>query len=353
MLFYNKIFLWMSLILFAESRWSIKRANKWYSEQKWLVGCNFVPSYAGNQLEMWQVDTFNPEVLNNELQFAENIGFNIVRVFLHYLLWLEDAISFKQRIDTFLDIADSHKIKTMIVFFDDCWNGFPKLGNQGEPKPGIHNSMWLQCPGQNEVSNTSLYPIFKDYVQDIMTTYQDDARINVWDLYNEPGQVANNHTYDTLPLLKEVYKWSREINCIQPITIGAYGWGRKEIQDSYDRFGFENSDIISFHNYHSLNSFINITTLIESIANKRPIICTEYGARTKNNTIKTHLPFMKSKNIGAINWGLVNGRSQTIYPWRSKEFSPRPSVWFHDILEADGKPFDKEETDLIKKLSSI
>jgi hypothetical protein len=340
------------LILFIESKWSVERAKKWYSEENWLVGCNYVPYYAGNQLEMWQVDTFDVEILNQELQFAEDIGFNILRVFLHYLLWLEDSIGFKQRIETFLDIADSHKIKIMFVFFDDCWNGYPKLGPQGEPKPGIHNSMWLQCPGQEEVSNRSIYPILKDYVQDIMMTYRDDSRVKIWDLYNEPGQVANNHQNDSLPLLKEVYKWAREINCIQPLTIGAYGWGKKIIEENFDLFSFENSDIISFHSYHSIDSFVKTTEKIESIANGRPIICTEYMARTRDSTFKTHLPFMKSKKLGAINWGFVNGRSQTIYPWRSPLNASKPKIWFHDILEKDGTPFDKEEIDLIKELSS-
>ena len=353
MLLFNVLFVFFLLILpFVKSKWSVERAKTWYSKQNWMIGCNFIPSYAGNQLEMWQVDTFDVEILNKELQFAENIGFNVLRVFLHYLLWLEDSIGFKQRIETFLDIADSHQIKIMFVFFDDCWNGYPKLGPQGEPKPGIHNSMWLQCPGQKEVSNTSIYPILRDYVQDIMITYRDDSRVSSWDLYNEPGQVANNHQNDTLPLLKQVYKWAREITCIQPITIGAYGWGRKIIEENYDSFAIESSDIISFHNYHGLDSFIKTIKKIESKVNSRPIICTEYMARTVGSTFKTHLSFMKSHNIGAINWGLVSGRSQTIYPWRSSLNAPKPKLWFHDILEKDGTPFNKEETDLIKELRS-
>ncbi len=38
-------------------RWSVEKANEWYAKQPWLVGCNFIPSTAVNQLEMWQEET--------------------------------------------------------------------------------------------------------------------------------------------------------------------------------------------------------------------------------------------------------------------------------------------------------
>ena len=38
-------------------KWSKEKANSWYEEQPWLVGCNFSPSSAINQLEMFQEDT--------------------------------------------------------------------------------------------------------------------------------------------------------------------------------------------------------------------------------------------------------------------------------------------------------
>ena len=236
----NKIIIFASIVALIESRWSVKKAQEWYTRHDWLVGCNFVPSSAGNQLEMWQVDTFDVETINRELQFAENIGFNVLRVFLHYLVWLEDSIGFKERINTFLDISSSHKIKIMFVFFDDCWNGYPKLGRQEGPIPGLHNSMWVQCPGKREVSNTSLFPIFKEYVQDIMSTYRVDPRVAIWDLYNEPGcvmnhQEYNNHEYDTVDLLKQVHLWAREITCIQPLTIGTYARGNEILVLNYDR----------------------------------------------------------------------------------------------------------------------
>ena len=57
----------------------------------------------------------------------------------------------------------------------------------------------------------------------------------------------------------------------------------------------------------------------------------------------THLPFLKKENVGAYNWGLVSGKTQTIYPWDSwtKPYDAEPKIWFHDIFRKDGSPFDE------------
>jgi len=73
----------------ASKRWSEERANAWAEEQGWIVGANFVPSTAQNQIEMWQASTFDPVTINWELGYAKDIGMNSMRVFLHYLVWQE------------------------------------------------------------------------------------------------------------------------------------------------------------------------------------------------------------------------------------------------------------------------
>jgi hypothetical protein len=87
------------------SRWTEKQANDWYAEQPWLVGSNYIPATAINQLEMWQADSFDPQRIDLVLGWAESIGLNTMRVFLHNLLWQQDATGFQKRIDTFLSIA--------------------------------------------------------------------------------------------------------------------------------------------------------------------------------------------------------------------------------------------------------
>ena len=72
-------------------------------------------------------------------------------------------------------------------------------------------------------------------------------------------------------------------------------------------------------------------------------------ARTRNCTFQSHLPIFNKEDIGAINWGLVSGKTNTIYMWDSV-YTAEPDVWFHDILRKDGTPYDEKEIELITKL---
>jgi hypothetical protein len=323
--------------------WTAKEANDWYVDQGWLVGANFVPSTAINQLEMWQAESFDTATINRELGWAENIGFNTLRVFLHNLVWENDARRFKQRINTFLTIASQHHIKPLFVFFDDCWNPEPVYGKQPNPKAGVHNSGWVRSPGKSVHNDSARWKILEAYVKDILTAYKNDKRILLWDLYNEPGN--SNYGMNSLPLLKKIFQWARAIRPSQPLTAGI--WFQKFPQ--INAFQLDNSDVISFHNYDDTALMIKA---IDSLQKRgRPVICTEYMARKNNSLFLTHLSVLKHKNVGAINWGFVSGKSNTIFPWGSKEGSPEPTVWFHDIFRKDGTPFNPDETKLIKELT--
>jgi hypothetical protein len=156
-------FLLMSLLssttATSETRqWSVEKANTWYQQYAWLVGSNFIPASAINQLEMWQSTTFDPQEIDTELAWAEAIGMNTMRVFLHDLLWEQDSAGFKQRISTFLSIADKHHIRPILVLFDSCWDPVPKLGAQHAPTPGVHNSGWVQSPGKAALERRRRYP---------------------------------------------------------------------------------------------------------------------------------------------------------------------------------------------------
>lgn len=322
--------------------WSAQEANDWYKKQGWIVGCNFLPSTAINQLEMWQSESFDTATIDRELGWAEGIGFTTLRVFLHNLVWENDATGFKKRINTFLTIAAKHHIKPLFVFFDDCWNPEPKYGKQPEPKTGVHNSGWMRSPAQSVHNDSSRWGVLEKYVKDILTTFKDDQRILLWDLYNEPGNSGYNAT--SMPLLKKIFGWARSVHPSQPITAGIW-YDNKELNE----FQLDNSDIITFHNYNKAEDMEGeIKTLM---ARGRPVICTEYMARTNHSTFETHLPILKKYNVGAINWGFVSGKSNTIFPWGSKEGSTEPATWFHDIFRRDGTPFDEKEVTLIKKLT--
>ncbi|MEN8193265.1 MAG: 1,4-beta-xylanase, partial [Bacteroidota bacterium] len=175
---------------YHHKRWSEEEIDKWYIEAGWRSGANFVPSTAINQLEMWQADTFDPETIDRELGWAKDLGFNAMRVYLHNLAWETDKEGFKQRINDYLEIADGKGIKTIFVFFDDCWNDNPKAGKQTEPIPGVHNSGWIQSPGTQIVNDSTKWGNIESYVKDILNSFKDDERILFWDLYNEPGNTG-------------------------------------------------------------------------------------------------------------------------------------------------------------------
>lgn len=325
--------------------WSKEKALQWYSEQEWIIGANFTPSTAINQIEFWQEDTFDPETIDLELRYARDIGFNSMRVYLHYLVWVRNPEEMKNRMENFLSISEEHGIRTMFVLFDDCWNDNPNLGKQPDPKPGVHNSGWVQCPGGSLVDDEALFPVLKAYTQDIMSHFGEDDRVLMWDLYNEPGNF--DILERSLPLLKNVIQWAREVNVQQPITIGLWNWG--EEYSNFNKIQSGNSDIITFHHYGTHDELIMLLDELKQY--ERPMICTEYMARTRENTFQSHLPVFKRENIGAINWGLVSGKTNTIFMWDSV-YTAEPEVWFHDIFRKDGTPYDSAEITLIKELSN-
>lgn len=342
----------MTLITTSSSRvrnpqWSIEKANKWYQQLEWPVGCNYVTSTAVNQLEMWQDETFDPTTIDRELGYAEDLGFNTLRIFLHNLLWEYDKESLKKNLDTFLSIADKHGMKCVVTFFTNggSYND-PKVGPQPAPKPGIHNSQWLQTPGRDVVNDPSKWPVLKEYVQDVLKTFKNDDRILCWCLYNEPENKSKN--FNTTPLLKAVFSWAREIKLSQPITAPVWGNPSKNTVIDILSFVCENSDIISFHCYNTPKIVEDLVAQLKRFG--RPVICTEYMDRPVN-TFKTVMPILKKNNVGAINWGLIPGKLQTNYPWGHKATDPEPKYWFHDILYPDGTPYDQSEVDFIKSMT--
>ncbi|MDR3693845.1 1,4-beta-xylanase [Mucilaginibacter sp.] len=327
----------------ASDVWPVEKANAWYAQHKWINGANFTPGTAINQLEMWQADTFDPQTIDRELGYAEGIGFNTMRVFLHSVAWKEDPKGFKERVGKYLTIADKHHIQTIFVFFDDCWNPNAKPGKQPEPKPGIHNSGWMQDPGRPLVKPSD-YLELKAYVDDILTTFKHDKRVLLWDLYNEPGN--SNKNFKSAVLLTKVFAWAHAVNPDQPVSSGMWDWSLEDL----NKIQFKNSDVITYHCYDSPESHQRVIQLLK-IAN-RPVICTEYMARLRNSTFENTMPILKRENVGAINWGLVSGKTNTIYAWDTPmPDGSEPKIWFHDVFRKDGTPFSQKETDLIKQLN--
>ena len=326
--------------------WTIDKANAWYAQYKWINGADFITSNAINQLEMWQAATFDSTLNDKELGWAENIGFNTMRVYLHSMAWKQDKEGFKNRMNTFLTIADHHHIKILFVFFDDCWNKIPVVGTQPAPKPGIHNSGWVQDPGDPFSNDSTQFAGLENYVKDVLGRFKNDKRILLWDLYNEPGNSGKGKS--SLVLLKKIFGWAREINPDQPISAGLWDWSFKEL----NAFQALNSDVITYHDYDEPQLHQKVIDMLRS--HGKPMICTEYMARARNSRFVNVLPLLKKENIGAINWGFVAGKSNTIYAWDTPlPTGEQPAEWFHDIFKKDGTPYHEDEVNLIKKLNGV
>lgn len=354
--------LWSAAALAQPHHWSETEANEWYAKQPWLVGANFIPSTAVNQLEMWQADTFDPVVIDRELGWAQKLGMNTMRVFLHDLLWSKDSAGFERRINAFLKMADKHKIRPIFVLFDSVWDPFPALGRQRPPRPGVHNSRWLQSPGAPALMDPKQTDRLMEYVQGILTDYAHDKRILAWDLWNEPDNTndssygrtdARNKVALVTALLPRVFDYARAAIPDQPLTSGLWhgDWSSPDKLSPIEKIQLENSDIITFHNYGNAEDFEKHVKWLQQY--HRPILCTEYMARPQGSTFQAILPIAKKYDVAAINWGFVAGKTQTYLPWDSWQHpytDHAPDVWFHEILHPNGAPYNPQETEFIRNI---
>jgi hypothetical protein len=348
----------------ASDRWTKEQASAWYDKLPFLAGANFIPSTAGNQLEMWMAETFDEATIDRELGYAQALGFNSMRVFLHDLLWLHDREGFLKRLERYLEIADRHEIKTLVVFFDSCWDPYPKWGKQPNPRPHTHNSMWVQSPGMEVLLDPSKQTHLKPYVQGVLRHFASDRRILAWDLWNEPDNFdggvrltpveSQNKPQLVLPLLRATFEWAREVNPTQPLTSAVWREpGQIDTLDETKRVQLSQSDVISFHCYSKPSYFEETIQALQNF--DRPLLCTEYMSRQGNSHFDPLLGLMKKEKIAAYCWGFVNGRSQTIYPvssWR-RVFTKEPETWNNEILHPDGTPYRKAETDYLFQQMSI
>ena len=343
------------------TRWSADRANRWYQAQGWLVGANFITSSAINQLEMFQPGSYDPRRIDTELGWARSAGLNSVRVFLHDQLWAQDARGFLMRLAQFVNIAARHRIKPLFVFFDSCWDPFPRLGPQRAPRPGVHNSGWVQSPGAEHLGDPGYTRVLRDYVTGVLTQFRNDDRVLGWDLWNEPDNPARVYSKverkDKLErvaeLLPQVFLWARSVDPSQPLTSGVWrgDWGEPAGRSPISAMQLDNADVITFHSYAERAGFESRITELAPLG--RPIICTEYMARPQGSTVESILPVAKRHNVGAFNWGLVAGKTQTYFPWDSWDhpYTALPKVWFHDLLLPDGRPYRDSEIQAIRGLT--
>ncbi len=345
----------------AEAAWSKVQAAKWGKQAGWLAGCNFIPSTAVNQLEMWQADSFDPATIDRELGWAQELGFTSVRVFLHDLLW-QDSKGFIERLDEFLSVADRHKIGALLVLFDGVWDPQPRLGKQSAPKPHVHNPGWVQSPGAAILDAPQKHKSLEGYVKGVVGAFRNDKRVHGWDIFNEPDN-ANSQSYGkleladkearTTDLLAAAFTWARAARPTQPLTAGIWNgdWTSDSGLRPLQKLMLSQSDVVSFHSYDPPERLEEKISQLKRYG--RPLLCTEFMARAQQSTFDPSLEILKRNNVSAYCWGFVSGKTQTIYPWDSwtKPYAKPPEIWFHDIFHADGRPYDPQEVAYIKRLT--
>jgi hypothetical protein len=346
------------------ARWSQDKARRWYADQPWITGANYANASAINQLDMWQAATWNPAEIDKELGWAKTFGMNTMRVYLHDLAYEQDPEGFKRRVGEFLTIAARHGIRPMFVLFDSCWDPDPVIGPQHRPIPGVHNSGWVQSPSRNDLIDPAEDAGFRRYVEDVVGTFAKDERVLAWDVWNEPDNSGGgSYNDDQLAqersrieeLLPQIFAWARGQKPIQPLTSGVWigpDWSPGASQlNTIQRIQLAESDVITFHNYEWPESF---EARIEQLRGYgRPLICTEWLARSAGSTVDAVLPIARAENVGMINWGFVQGEIQTHLPWDSWERPytlQQPVVWFHDLLKPDGTPYRPREAELFRNL---
>lgn len=344
-------------------RWPADRAHRWYQGQAWPVGANYITSNAINQLEMFQADTFDPQRIDAELGWAEAHGLNAVRVFLHDLLWALDSTGFQGRLARFVAIAARHRIKPLFVLFDSCWDPFPKLGPQRAPRPGVHNSGWVQSPGAVHLDDLDYRRTLHNYVTGVINQFRTDERVLGWDVWNEPDNPARvyrdverkDKQERVADLLSLAFGWARSVDPSQPLTSGVWDgeWGDTQRRSTIANIQLDNSDVVTFHCYARPAAFE--ARIAELLPLGRPILCTEYLARTLGNSVEEILPLAKRYNIGAFAWGLFAGKTQTYLPWNSWDhpYAVVPEPWFQDLVRTDGHPYRDSEIQTISRLSRL
>lgn len=346
--------------------WPAERARAWYAALPWIVGCNFIPSNAVNQLEMWQAETFDLELIHRELAMARGLGMNAVRVYLHDLAFAADPDGFLTRVEKFLGTASALGLRTLFVLFDDCWLPNPGIGPQPAPVPGVHNSGWVQSPGIKAATSIHERPRLEKYVRSTLDAFGRDPRVLLWDLYNEVGNIflltlrrpwyskwpalfAQFLRFElflpaTLPLCLDAFAWARDAAPDQPLTASVYFPGPR-----LNHRLLSLSDVITFHNYENAHSLERQIQKLRKTG--RPLICTEWLARTASSCVESHLPIFHRQRVGCLNWGLVSGKTQTIYSWEDSGGRDN-GIWFHDLLHKDGTPYSESEAETFRRLTS-
>lgn len=323
-------------------RWGDRRIWDWYNRLGTVKGVNYIPRYAVNSVEMWMKDTFDPEIIDEELGWAHDAGYTSVRVSLQFAVWSADPDGFLDRFKQFLDIADRNGLHVVPVLFDDLnlAGREPTAESQPEPESGRHNSRWVPSPGPLKVVDRSAWPALEDYITAVIEPLRRDKRVLFWDLYNMAG--SGPAWEASLPLMDQAFNWARNIDPSQPLAVAA--WTR--FGSAMTSRKLERSDLITFQSFDPPEQVEALLMRLRRY--DRPIICTDWLMRQRGSDYESMLPLFSANKVGWFNNGLVNGRTQKWLQQDQFRSKTDTELWQHDVLREDGKPYREEEVRAIQ-----
>lgn len=353
-------------------QWSKERAWAWYTARPWIRGCNFMSSDCANRIDQWQAYGFEErfETAKRELALAAETGFNSIRIIPEFFVWEQEHDGFMERFERYIALAHENGISCMIVLGNDCMppkEEFDKRMHLGEQHVdwGFHGGRRVSQHGTFGGAGYSVLDTregadsFCAFARELVEKYKNDERVLMWDVFNEPGN--SNRKSLSLPVLERLFALIREIDPIQPLTVGVWSETKHpEKLPEIERYGLEHSDIVSFHCYSSYADNVEILHRLKAYG--RPIVNTEWLARCIGNTVEEIFPLFFAMGVGCYNWGFVAGKYQTYEPWEGMwdNYAKDPAhngwdfdKWFHDLYRPSLHPYNPKEIALIRRFCDL
>ena len=352
-------------------KWTAEEANEWYAKQGWLRGCNFIGSDCANRLDMWQSYKSEEKLATaeRELALAQKIGFNTVRLWANFEVYLQEPESYFEIFEKYIALCAKYGQKVIMVLAneEDLPRGevfVPKELGEQKYALGEHQGRFPLTPEQKAMTAYHYleYPELKEpfleMVRETVRRYARDERIIVWNVINEPGMFLGNRALKILPLLFDTV---REQDPMQPLCADVWHKPKDgKLANEVDELSYELSDIISLHSYSPFE------TLVTEIAyhkkkSGRPIFLTEWLLRITGSRVFEIYPLLWLENIANCCWGFVVGKTQTNEPWDimwkalddGKADNYDFTKWMHDLFRPNLRPYDPKEIALIEKFNAL
>ena len=355
--------------------WPKEKAWEWYNAQPWIRGCNYMPASCANRVDQWQGYGSEERFaeMEREMELMQKDGFNAVRIILGdlgFAVWRAEHDGIMKRFERMLEIFDRHGVRVILVFGNDCsrpkpiWS-LPEMGEQkwdlgyhGGRKLSQHGS-FPGLPGYTAVDDPALREEFFRMCEEFLTKYAHDRRILFWNLWNEPG--ANGRGRISPPHIRRLFELAWRIDPDQPLTADIWTNEGNWTNGVAEAVGAELNDIVSYHTYQPISRQISYAQKLKARFG-RPMVNTEWLARTFNCTVQEVYPFFAQNRIGCTMWGYVNGKYQTHepweYTWRQLEDNPdlmhhfKFTKWFHDLYRPSLRPYDPYEVAIIRHVNA-